>query len=156
MRQSLYARLWELQIFQKVNQENFHLLHKYHRRASRSQSDEFIYYGDSGFDDPFSMAIRQRLPFCEGNLISVIQHPGKVCRNHVYLPYEDARDKYVKFITHICQFYKELCSPNVEQLESLCKELLKPSQPNSEATQYNIHKSLFEKRVLKDSIIRVK
>ncbi len=155
MKQSLYNRLWELQIFQKVNHSNFHLLFKYHKRLSRSRSDELFCHYDNRYDDPYGADLRETSCFCESDLISVVQHSGKVSRNYVCLPYEEAPEKYAKFLIYVCQFYHELSNPNVERLEDLCKELLKPNQPTPDSAQYNIHKSLFERRVLKDRIMHV-
>ncbi len=161
MKQALYNRLWELQILQKVNHSNFHLLYRYHQPLKRSRSDELYYHYDGSgmpngkFDEPYFGSMKQPSLLCENDMISVVQHSGKISRNYVCLPYEEAPDKYAKFVGYICQFYRELNSQNIERLEALCKELLKPNQPTQEPTQYNIHKSLFERRILKDRIIRV-
>ena len=161
MRQALYNRLWELQILQKVNKANFHLIYRYHQRLNRSRSDELYYHYDGSstggikFEDPYFCNMKQPSLLCDNDMISVVQHSGKVSRNYVCIPYEEAAEKYAKFVGYICQFYRELNNQNIERLEALCKELLKSNQPPQESTQYNIHKSLFERRILKDCIIRV-
>jgi len=99
------------------------------------------------------MGIRYPSLLCENELISV--HSGKASRNYVVVPYEDAPEKYARFLAFVCQAYRVLNSQSIERLEALCKELLKPNQPTKEPTRYNIHKSIFERKILRDRIIRV-
>ncbi len=150
MKQGLYNRLWELQIFQKVSHANFHLLYRYHQPVRRSCSDKLFSHAANRFDDPYGSSL-----FCENDIISVVQRSGKVSRNYVCLPYEEAPEKYAQFVAYVCQSYHDLNTLNIERLEELCKELLKSNQPTLESSQYNIHKSLFERMVLKDRVIKV-
>lgn len=77
---------------------------------------------------------------------------GKVSRNYVFTPYEESPHEYARFLELLCQHYHTLNAPNINQLENFCKELLN----SSESQKGSIHKTLFDKKVLCDSVMQVR
>eukprot|EP00826_Nyctotherus_ovalis_P009471 TRINITY_DN12506_c0_g1_i1.p1 TRINITY_DN12506_c0_g1~~TRINITY_DN12506_c0_g1_i1.p1 ORF type:complete len:333 (-),score=13.22 TRINITY_DN12506_c0_g1_i1:144-1142(-) len=77
---------------------------------------------------------------------------GKVSRNYVFAPYKESPHEYTRFLELLCQHYRTLNAPNINQLENFCKELLN----SSKGKKGSIHKTLFNKKVLRDSVMQVK
>jgi len=156
MRNSLYRRLWELQILQKVTRDNFKFLYRDHPRLRRSRSDElYVHYTGCHYKELYFDGEKWADESYNDRTVSVVQPSGKISRNYIHVPYEEAPKKHRKFLEHVCKLYKQLNSQNISKLESLCKELLKTNQSTEEPVHYNIHKSLFERKILRDPIIRV-
>jgi len=68
------------------------------------------------------------------------------------LPYKESPHEYIRFLDSVIQHYKSFNTPNINQLENLCKVLLGASK-NQKA---NIHKTLFNRKILQDDVIQVK
>lgn len=155
MRQSLYSRLWDLQILQKLNKENFKFLYTCHPVLKRSRSDELYSYCSTYYYKELCLEGKSPQSIYGKESVSVLQPSGKVSHNYICVPYEEAPKRYIKFLDHICKFYRKLSVQNITRLEALCKEFLKFNQPSDGPTQYSIHKNFFEKKILHDRIIRV-
>jgi len=64
-------------------------------------------------------------------------------------------EKYVEFITALCNSYKSLCEIASMGIETVCEQILAQCQINNEVEGCNIHKSLFYDYILKDKLIMV-
>jgi hypothetical protein len=151
----LYARLFELQIPQRLSNSNFHLLFRTHRRIKRRRSDELLYYYANSYDDPWSFPFRQTALLCESRLFPFAyraENPGRI---YILQPFHEVPDKYIKFLRHICQAYGDLSRPNVLKAEEIASTLLKATDTKKDTTDCNIHKSLFLEIILQDKTIRV-
>ena len=63
--------------------------------------------------------------------------------------------KYVEFLISLCKYYKRICEISEIGLESVCKLILSKCKPNTDSSNYDIHKSEFYNYILEDSLIMV-
>jgi hypothetical protein len=64
-------------------------------------------------------------------------------------------DRYVEFITALCNSYRSLCEIASMGIETVCKQILAQCQISNEVEGCNIHKSLFYDYILKDKLVLV-
>ena len=98
---------------------------------------------------------------CQPSLIYTKEFKALMCQlgknhiNFVFVPYERAIKRYLKFLSSVSQFYRELDAENIVRLEKFCKELLTENKPSTKSSQCNIHKSIFFKKIIRNKIIKV-
>eukprot|EP00826_Nyctotherus_ovalis_P023861 TRINITY_DN1836_c0_g1_i3.p1 TRINITY_DN1836_c0_g1~~TRINITY_DN1836_c0_g1_i3.p1 ORF type:complete len:307 (-),score=63.70 TRINITY_DN1836_c0_g1_i3:176-1096(-) len=91
----------------------------------------------------------------EGEQRNFSNSKGNCVVNDELRAFYGAEEKYIEFLVCLLNIYKGFSEVTSQGPEEICHQLLSLCQPNTEVTDYDVHKSLFYDHIFKDRIILV-
>eukprot|EP00826_Nyctotherus_ovalis_P009709 TRINITY_DN12568_c0_g5_i2.p1 TRINITY_DN12568_c0_g5~~TRINITY_DN12568_c0_g5_i2.p1 ORF type:complete len:263 (+),score=32.66 TRINITY_DN12568_c0_g5_i2:314-1102(+) len=76
-------------------------------------------------------------------------------RNTELKPFQGSEENYVKFLTYLCEVYKNFCRTILYGPEEICHKLLSMCKSTTEIAECGVHKTVFYDYILEDCVISV-